>query len=220
MRDVERRKLDKFERQQAFFENNAADFPAGTPGGDVAAINAAVVAEMKDLAGDQFSDGNAAAQAFDDKGALVGDMMKLLRNMNRAANAFEEEIPGTDQMFRLPRNRSESNLLAAARSFLADATPLRDTFIEYGLETDFLADLQGFITAIESARQRGDTSGEERAGSTAGLLDAASRGMKNSRRADAIVRIKYAESPQKLAEWTVASHLEREPKRKTNESNP
>ena len=217
MEDSIRRKLDKFERQRAFFANNAADFPAGTPGGDVAAINAAVVAELNALAGDQFADGNAAAQAFDDKGALVGDMMKLLRNMNRAANAFEEEIPGTDQKFRLPRNRSESSLVAAANAFLQDATPLKDVFIEYGLDTTFLDDLQNYITSIEAAKQRGDTKSGDRAGSTAGLSDAANRGMKNSRRADAIVRIKYAENPRKLAEWTIASHLEREPKQKPGE---
>lgn len=213
MRDVERRKLDKFERQMAFFTENAADFPAGTPAGDVAAANAAIVAEMNSLAGDQFSGDSASQQATADKDDLFDDLMLMLRNMNRAANAFEDTIPGSDQMFRLPRNRSEANLLAAARSFHADAVPLAEQFIAYGLDIHFLAVLNGLITAIESAGQRGDTGTENRAASTAGLLDAARRGMENSRRADAIVRIKYAANPQKLAAWTVASHLERAPKR-------
>lgn len=216
MEDSIRRKLDKFERQQAFFTDNAAAFPIGSPGGQVAAVNAAIVNEMQELAGDQFSDANASEQATDDKSGLLGEMMMLLRNMNRAANAFEEEIPGTDQMFRLPRNRSEENLLAAARSFLEDATPLQTQFIEYGLDATFLNDLQTYIAQIEAAGQRGDSSGEQRAASTAGLTDAAARGMKNSRRADAIVRIKFADDPQKLAAWTVASHLERAPKPKKN----
>lgn len=217
MKDIERRKLDKFERQKAFFTEYAADFPAGTPGADVAAINAAIVDEMNQLAGNQFSDASASQQATDDKSELLGEMMKLLRNMNRAANAFEQEIPGTDKMFRLPRSRSESNLLIAANAFLADATPLKDAFIEYGLDATFLTDLQNYITNIEATDQVGDTKSGESAGSTAGLSDAANRGMKNSRRADAIVRIKFGDDPQKLAAWTVASHLERAPKQEKDE---
>lgn len=214
MEDSIRRKLDKFERQQAFFTENAADFPTGTPAGDVAAANAAIVGEMNSLAGDQFSGFSSAQQATADKDDLFDDLMLILKNMNRAANAFEDAIPGTDQMFRLPRNRSESNLLAAARSFQTDATPLADQFIAYGLDVHFLARLQNLITDIESAGQRGDSGTENRAASTAGLMDAARRGMKNSNRADAIVRIKYASNPQKLAAWTVASHLEHAPKKK------
>lgn len=213
MEDSIRRKLDKFERQKAFFTENASDFPDGTPAGDVAAVNAAIVAEMNSLAGEQFSGNSASQQATADKDDLFDDLMLILRNMNRAANAFEDTIPGSDQMFRLSRNRSESNLLAAARSFHTDATPLAEQFVAYGLDIHFLARLQGLITSIETAGQRGDTGTENRAASTAGLMDAAKRGMNNSRRADSIVRIKYAHNPQKLAAWAVASHLERAPKR-------
>lgn len=221
MEDVIRRKLDKFDRQKAFFTEYAADFPAGTPGANVAAVNAAIVAEMNELAGDQFSGDGSMRQATSDKDELLDDLSILLRNINRAANAFEDEIPGTDQMFRLPRNRSEDNLLATARSFHEDATPFKDQFIEYGLEADFLEELEEFVTDIEAANLRGDTSGEQRAGSTGGLTDAAKRGMANSRRADSLVRIKFARNPQALAAWTVASHLERAPKKakKTEEKD-
>src|SRR5687767_3141419 len=107
MRDVERLKLDKFERQAAFFTDNAADFPAGTPGGTVAQINAAIVEEMQRHSGEQSSNTGSSRQATGDKDEMADDLMSLLRNINRAANAFEDEIPGTDQQFRLPRNRSE-----------------------------------------------------------------------------------------------------------------
>ena len=141
MEDTIRRKLDKFERQQAFFTDNAADFPAGTPGGDVAAANAAIVSDIQSLAGDQFSEAGASQQATDDKNDLLERLVQILRNINRAANAFQDEIPGSDQQFRLPRNRSETNLLAAARSFHEDATPLKPRFIEYGLDATFLDEL-------------------------------------------------------------------------------
>lgn len=47
---------------------------------------------------------------------------------------------------------------------------------------------------------------------TGGLFDAAHRGMANGRKLNAIVRVKYDNDPQKLAAWTVASHLEKAPK--------
>lgn len=222
MRDAERRKLDKFERQAAFFTDNAADFPANTPGGAVAAANAAIVDEMNQLGGEQFSKAGAGRQATGDKDDLFDQLNPMLKNMNRAANAFDDEIPGTEQMFRLPRNRSEANLLATARAFHKDATPFKNEFIAYGMANSFLGDLQQLIDDIGAAMTRGDSSGEQRSASTAGLIDAARRGMANSRRADAIVRIKYSNNPNKLAAWTTASHVERAPKAKPTPtpSNP
>lgn len=213
MKDSDRRKLEKFERQKAFFAEYAAHFPAGSPGADVAAINSAVVAEMRELAGNEIYDETASRETTDDKSDLLGGMMKLLRNINRAANAFEEEIPGTNRMFRLPRNRSEKNLLATANSFLTDAEPLRKIFIDYGLDATFLNDLRNYIANIETSGQRGDEKTEERVESISGNSDAAARGMKNSRRADAVVRIKFGDEPEKLAAWTIASHLERAAKK-------
>lgn len=212
MRGVDKRKLDKFERQQGFFTEYADDFPEGTPGAEVAAINAAIIAEMYALAGDEISE-DVSRQTDEEDGGLLGEMMMLLRNMNRAANAFEEEIPGTNKMFRLPRNRSAKSLLKAANTFLTDATPLHEVFFQYGLDKTFLTDLQNYITDIEAARQNADADGEKPAASNAELIDAANRGMKNSRRADAIVRIKFGDEPEKVAAWTIASHLERAPKK-------
>jgi len=56
---------------------------------------------------------------------------------------------------------------------------------------------------------------------SAALDDAFSRGNEAVRRADAIVRNKYANNPGLLAEWTAASHVERAPKRaKPDASQP
>lgn len=213
MKDSIRRKLDKFERQEAFMIDNAADFPAGTPGNTTAEVNRAVIAELNSLAAAQVSGGSSAAAAIGNKDDDFDEIYAMMRNMNRAANAFEVEEPGSNLKFRLPRNRSEQNILATARAYHADSEPLEARFIEYGLDERFRNNLQTLITSIELKNAQADTSLEQRAGATGGLIDAARRGMENSRRMNAIVRIKYADSPQKLAAWTVASHLERAPKK-------
>ena len=220
MRDVERRKLDKFERQDAFMIENAADFPVGSPGNAAAVVNRAIIAEMNSLAAEQVSGSSAAAQAVGNKDEDLDDLWEMMRNMNRAANAFEDEVPGSDLQFRLPRNRSEQNILATARAYYADSEPLQATFVEYGLTAFFRTALQSKITSIEQKNAQADTSVEQRAGATGGLTDAARRGMANSRKLDAVVRIKYANNPQKLAAWTVASHLDKAPKSKETQPAP
>ena len=219
MRDVERRKLEKFERQQAFMQDNAADFLGGSPGDKAANENTAIIDEMRTLAAQQISGGGSAHQSIGNKDEMLDELMLMIRNINRAANAFEDEVPGSNLKFRLPRNRSQQNIVATARSFHTDATPLKLKFIEYGLEGSFLDDLQSAIDDFDAAGTSADSGEEQRAAATGGLIDAARRGMNNSRKLDAIVRIKYTNNPQKLAAWTVASHLDRAPKPKPNNNN-
>jgi len=220
MRDVERRKLEKFERQEAFMVDNAADFAVGSVGNTAAVVNRAIIAEMNALAAEQVSGGSSAAQAVGNKDEDLDELWQMMKNMNRAANAFEDEIEGGDLKFRLPRNRSEQNVLATARAFYADSESLVETFVEYGLSQRFREALGEKIASITEQGSNADSSIEQRAGATGGLLDAAQRGMANSRKLDAIVRIKYASNAQKLAAWTVAAHLDRAPKPKTPSAPP
>lgn len=192
--------------------DNAADFPVGSKGKECADVEAAIIEEMRARAGEQLSGTGAARQSTSDKADDLDDLSELIRHINLAANAFESPEPGSDKMFRLPRNRSQQNLLATARAFHADATPMAATFVEYGLPANFLETLQALIDEIDAAGFAAASGTEQQAGATAGLMDAARRGTDNSRRLDAIVRIKYNADPQKLAAWTVASHLERAPK--------
>lgn len=210
MKNNERRKLEKFEREAAFMTDNAADFPVGSPGADAAAEHAAIIAEMRTHAARQVSDIGGAARSIRDKEDALDDMMTIIRNMNRAANAFEDQMPGSNQMFRMPRNRSQQGLLAAASAFHKDsASPFEAKFIAYGLAPTFRDDLVAVIDAVDTAGSAADVRNGKRAAATVGLTDTARRGMANSRKLDAIIRIKYDGNPTKLAAWVVARHLEK-----------
>lgn len=213
MEDNTRRKLNKFEREQAFMADNAGDFPGGTPGAVGAAKHTDIINEMNTLAAQQVSGGGSFSQAIGNQEDLYDKLVATLKKMNRAANGFEDDFPGSDIKYRMPRNRSQANLLATGQAFHDDTdAALEAEFIEWGLPASFLKDLQNLINAIKAEASAADTSEEQKAGATGGLIDAAKRGMKNSGKLDSVVRIKYADNPQKLAAWTVASHLERAPK--------
>ncbi|MFN0139122.1 MAG: hypothetical protein ACKVQW_03410 [Pyrinomonadaceae bacterium] len=220
MKDVIKRKLDKFEREATFMVDNAADFPAATPGATAAAALSVVIAEIRDLAAEQVSGASTAAQAFGNQEESLDDLIGLIKKMNLAARGFDDEIPGSRDQFRMPRNRSQQNILAVARAFHSDATPISAKFQEYGLVPTFLDDLQAAIQSVATAAQSADSNLEQRAAATGGLFDMARRGMGLSRKLNSIVRIKYTDNPAKLAAWTLASHLERAPKRVAAQQAP
>ncbi|HEX9959444.1 MAG TPA: hypothetical protein VGB00_00760, partial [Pyrinomonadaceae bacterium] len=220
MKDSQRRKLEKFEREEVFLNDNIADFPPTSPGGKALAELSAVISQIRAFAAAQVSGAGSARQHFGVKDEELDALMRLIRNINRAANAFEDEIPGSDLKFRLPRNRSEQNILATARAFLADAEPLKAKFIEYGLADDFLDKLQALIDAVDERAAAADSAGEQKAGATGGLLDIVRKGMSISRRLDSIVRIKYEDDAARLAAWTTASHLKKAPEKPADEQPP
>ena len=77
MTGAQRRKLDKGERELAFMNDNAGDFPGGTPGGIATGTQSGIVAEMHSMAGDQVS-GFAGAQAEVD---IAGDALQDMKDL-------------------------------------------------------------------------------------------------------------------------------------------
>ena len=213
MKDHIRRKQDKFKRQDAFMIENAADFPSGSPGDEFAQVNRAIVAEIDELAAQQISGGSSSAQAVDNKDEDVDRVWAILKSMNRSAVAFDYQEPGSAAKYRIPDNRSEQNILATARAWRVDSEPLEAKFVRFGTDAGYREELQTLITRIEAHNAQSDTSLEKRGEATGGLTDSAKRGMENSRRLDRVVKNKYADNPRKLAAWTIASHLEKPPKR-------
>jgi hypothetical protein len=219
MEASQRRKTDKFQREDNFMKDNAADFPADSAGDKTAKEAAGLTGLIENLAARQISGADDSRQHTSVKADLMDDLNETIRNLNRAANAFGDEVAGAEMKFRLPRNRSGQNLLATAKSFAADAEPLKAKFVEYGLDADFLADFRELINEIETRESQADTADDTRAEATGGLLDNIQKRAALSRKLDSIVKIKYRANPAKLAAWAVASHLERDPQPKAKDEN-
>lgn len=212
------RKLNKYQAEHAFMTDNAADFPNDSPGKRTDEAQAAVIAQIQTLAGEQSS--GAARQMVGLKDEKLAALIALLQKMNRAANSMADEIDGIEDLFRMPRRRSEKIWLATARAFYNDSAAHEAAFIEYELSANFRVQLQTLIGAVEAAASDSDIADEQKGGAT-GALDAAFREAgKNSRKLKGIVENKYADDPQKLAAWLIASHLEAAPQRKDGSTKP
>jgi hypothetical protein len=218
MNNVQIRKLNKYRSEQAYMTDNAADFPRDSPGDKTAKRLTNAITQIESLAGRQTS--QAARHHIGNKAQALGRMIGLLQNINRSAAALADEIEGLGRLFRLPRNRSESNWLTTARAFYEDAAPFETVFPDAELPAGFRADLLDLIEEVERETTAANVAREQRGGATGGLRTEFQSAGAISRRLDAIVRNKYKNDARLLAAWMIASHLEAAPKRKEAVQTP
>lgn len=219
MNDSNRRKLDKIDREDVMIADNAADFPAGSK---VAEITAAIALEKaKFLAFDAqqtsgFDDKRRAQAIYD---THRDELVDLLEEFVDAANIVDDDIPGTAAKYKMPRPRNDANLIAKATSFFNDSADIETELEDGGLRHGGRDMLITIRDAFQQAAAEHDSSEEKHAEGTGGMNDSMRKMMSNSRRRDKRVRMKYRDNAAKLAAWTVASHLDRAPKKSGGGNN-
>jgi hypothetical protein len=158
----------------------------------------------------ELGEKRAAQEAKDDSRDALID---LIRDFATGAIALNDVIPGIAAQVRMPDNRSDQNLIAAATSIHAVVAPHLDKFKDADLTSADHANLLIFRDKFTADRNAWESASEEHAGAV-GALDAVFMDMMAlSRKRSALVKLKYRSNPGKLAAWTVASHLERPPQR-------
>ncbi len=201
-----------------FEADNAADFKDGTAGaGNFAAVGAAAT-EMDQSGAAQAS--GAGGKMTMQKGLAIAQLREDLRAINRMARALAVDDPAVGELFRMPNGNNEQNLLAIARSFLTNATPLKDRFVEFGLPEDFIEDLQSDINDFEQSVTEKSSASGVKVSAAASIGGAVKTGLEALRRLRAIVPNKYRDNPAKLAAWTSVSHIERAAMKKKPETPP
>ena len=212
MNDLERNYYNAFVSVRDFGAENTADFPVGSAGANNFAVVGAAVVEIQQSGATQTS--GASGQATMQKEVAIAELREDLRAINRTARALAVDDSAIGELFRLPYGSNQQNLLAAARAFLTNATPLKNQFVEYGLPADFPGDLQTDITNFEQAVSGKSAASSEKVSATASIGNAVQDGLEALRRLRAIVPNKYRDNPAKLAAWTSACHVERAAKKK------
>ncbi len=202
--------LDALKRVNAFYTNHAADFPADSIGGQQFAKVAAVVTQAGNLGEQQLTAGADAHHSVLSKATLRLLIHDDMAGINRAARSLS--LLGTvdlDGKFAMPHSRGDQRLVNAARAFITEATPFKAPMTQLGLPADFLDTLKTHADAFETAGTGKAAGKESKASATAGLSDTAHDAVIALHVLDTIVRNTYKNDPQKLAEWIVASNVER-----------
>ena len=213
MEDTQTRRHEMFVRVKGFGADHSGDFAANGLGAQLFSQLNGVVTQLDTHTANEVSGRGAAREGTSTRAAARQALRDDLEAINRTARALGEDDPGFEDKFRLPRIGNDQKLLAAARAFLADATPLQAEFINHEMPADFLTDLASDIADLEAAisQQAGGVGDHVAAG--AAIDDTIDTGMVVVRKLDALVQNKYANNPGTLAEWTSASHTERVPRR-------
>jgi hypothetical protein len=212
MKDSETRRLEMFIRVRKFGAARADAFPANTRGGELLTILNTSITEMEGHAATQSSGTRASKEVTTLKAVARDALREDLEAISRTARALAFTTPGLDDKFRLPRNVGDQAWLAAARSFAADAVPLKAEFIRRGLPQGFLDDLNADITEFEESIGSREQKTGEHVAATAAIDGSIERGMNAVRELDAIVQNTFRNDPATLARWTSASHTERPPR--------
>jgi hypothetical protein len=214
MNDAQRRKMDKIDREEAFMTDNAADFPSGSHADKWTQLINPEKAKILQFDAAQTSGFDDKRQAQEIYETRRDELVDLLEEFVLAADIVDDDIEGTAAKFKMPRPRTDQNLIAKATSFHADSDTIKTELEEAGLRAGGRGQLITIRDAFQQAALAHDSAEEHHAEATGGMNDSFRKLMQYSRRRDKSVRMKYRNNPAKLAAWTVASHLDRAPKRK------
>ncbi len=214
MTNYQQRKLNTFQAELAFMNDNIADFPAGSVGEKTMNELSQILVQIFSLLGEQLS--NSTRQQTSIKADKIQQLTEYLQMMNRAAKAMADEIEGVEDLFRMPRRRSNDIIVTTALTFYNDSAPYEAKFKEYDLPDTFRADIMALIADFGTVSTAQDSAESQKAGATGGLVELFKEAGKLSNKLDAIVLNKYRNNAQKLAAWAVASHLVAAPKANQN----
>ena len=202
--------LATFKNVRDFGLKYVVDFPATSTGGKQFALITSATSQTSSLAATQASGGAQKTAGVRSKAATYKLLHDDLAGISRTAHSLALlGNAGIDGKFHMPRSGGDQALLTTARAFKTDVAPFSADMIELGLDTDFLTHLDTHISDFETAITAKGTGQSAQGGATSGIEDATHQAAIALHVIDTIVRNKYKADPAKLAEWTIASHVEK-----------
>ena len=151
MNDRHRRIYEAALRAVNFMTANASNFQSiAVVQTYIASLNSAN-AELLNLGAAKVTRTSASRVATHSRGDLRELVRDALRDITEMWHTMYDEIGAAPNRFRMPIGGSDQNLLATARSFHAEVTPLAGEFTSRGMPQNFLTVLQEKITNFAAA---------------------------------------------------------------------
>lgn len=213
MNDNQRRRYERGVRVRDFAQTVKRSFPADSKGAQSIALVEELVGRLAALDASRATHTRVAREGTSGKGEARKALRALLNQISRTARAISMDDPAFRDRFRLPAGSlNAQTLLSVSRSFLAEVTPLRALFTEYGMSDDFLETLAAKIADFErhDARQHMGSSARVAEGTA---IDAALDALDEEiARFDIITRNRFAGDAATLAALRSARRVEQAPR--------
>lgn len=211
MNGIETRQYAMLVRVKDFGQVHGARFPESTAGGRAFAAVTAAVAE---LGGYTVSKKFAVREGLRTRKLARQVLIERLETIHRTARAIDEEAPGFDDKFDLPRRQSDEAILLAGRTFVEAAEASHARFVGHGLPETFAADLKALVDSLQQAVHDYHAGRKARAEAQEGIAKALASGLAAVRQLDVIVANQMAGDSKALAGWEQDRHVEYRTRRK------
>jgi hypothetical protein len=168
---------------------------------------------VETLAGEQMGTKASASSEVDQKAAARLALRENVGQISDIAEAAENDNPGVQAIFAVPRNLNDADLLALAHAFITAGNTWEDVIKNFGMPASWIGDLTTLADAFEAAIGETDSAQESKVGKTAGINNAVKLMAQTLRTLKKMVPIACGNDVEALASWESASHVER-PKKK------
>jgi hypothetical protein len=197
-------------RVREFWRDHQGLFPDDSPGGQALAAVAKSVSDVKDSLVSKASSVDDARWRQRLRAALTRCLLSVVRTARQVARV-ERRI---EQTFVMPKPRTDTALIEAARLFQREAEPMADRFVGLGMPSTFLIDLRERTDRFEQAVRNRSDARTKAAAATAAFDAAMRRGLDAVMAFDVIVANTYPDDPVLLAVWKGSRRIDRARKKR------
>lgn len=208
MDDRDFRETARNVRSKDFLAARAADFSSIPAATQMIADLTAAVAKVEQEYQRQLATGGDARQAYAVYKDALQDLLAEMYEIRDFADSMSRVIPGLEKKFRVPRG-GKAEKIAAAYVFADDAELIKQTFLDYGMDKNFIENLRMKADHTTEAKAAAEAATGGRVGSTSALGQDVDDASDIVEAIDPIVRRVYRSDPANLAAWIHASHVER-----------
>ncbi|MCD9184819.1 MAG: hypothetical protein LUM44_00180 [Pyrinomonadaceae bacterium] len=209
------REAERNIRTNDFLQENKTDFTANAfVTGKIAELKTELET-MGDKREEQISSDGGARQNYDIAEEANDSLKELMQDVADLAVTMGDDIEGIEEKFRFTRTGGKRARLARARAFATDALEHRAMFVERGLESNFIDELNARADALEQALENAVSKTAARVGAVESKMQSHKKQKKIIEQLDPIIRRHYRDNPAKLAAWEFASKIQRDEQPKT-----
>jgi hypothetical protein len=220
MNDVQRRRHERSNRVISFCQQLAEPFPPNSRGATALASLADATEQSEELDAAQSTHRRDAQQGTSRRKEFREKLRELLRAINKTTRAIGKENAAVRDKFGTSVSRlDDQSLLSVARSYLAEATPIKALFLEYDMPANFLETLSSTINDFEQAVSQQNTGAGGRTQARAGIDELQERSDDELEKLDTVMRNKFRSDPAMLAAWENARRMERAPRSAAKKGN-
>jgi hypothetical protein len=185
-------------RVRDFGSAHRARFPESSTAGKGFAAVAGAVAAIEGHAMDGLVTAEEGRKARD---AAREVLVERLTAIARTARVIARDLPGADDVFKVPEQRSDTALLTTARAFIREGEAVKARFVPLGMSDRFLTDLQAVVETFEEAIHGRRAGRSGLAVARAGLKTALAQGLDAVRTLDVVVANTLQDDLAVLTAW-------------------